>query len=60
MLVIRDINEYHSDRPTVVSVGKFDGVHQGHMLLKKHMEDFKSRGYSSCMVTFDIPPFSGR
>ena len=59
MEIIRNINEYHSFHPTVVSVGKFDGVHQGHMLLKKHMDGFADRGLASCMVTFDIPPSDG-
>ena len=56
MEIIRDIFDYESGVPCVVSVGKFDGVHKGHMLLREHMKRYKAAGLIGCMVTFDIPP----
>jgi riboflavin kinase / FMN adenylyltransferase len=45
------------DRPTVATVGMFDGVHRGHRLLfDRVFEDAKKLGARSAVVTFDPHP----
>ena len=42
---------------TVVTIGKFDGIHLGHQaLLTETVSQAKSRGLSSVMITFDRHP----
>jgi len=51
------------DRPTAVSIGKFDGVHVGHKKLLEHIVAQKQRGMLACVFTFDPSPeelFSGK
>lgn len=53
MKIIRDISKLDIDA-SIVSLGKFDGVHKGHQaLISKMMEDKKKR--STVIFTFDIP-----
>lgn len=43
--------------PTVVSLGKFDGLHEGHKLLVEAMlKKKREQGLVPVMFTFDIPP----
>ena len=45
------------DRPTVVTVGMFDGVHRGHkMLFARVMEEARSLAARAAVVTFDPHP----
>ncbi len=45
------------DRPTVATVGMFDGVHRGHrMLFERVFEDAKALNARSAVVTFDPHP----
>lgn len=54
MRMIRGFREMpDSVGPTVVTMGNFDGVHQGHQaLMKQVVSTARSRGYPSCAVTF--------
>ena len=56
MDIISGTTEFNIPEATVVSIGKFDGVHKGHMAILKRMKDYISRGYKTCIMTFDIPP----
>lgn len=49
----------HSRRaPSVVTIGKFDGVHLGHAhLLRQLVASAHARGWRACVVTFDRHPF---
>lgn len=58
MKVFYDIEEFNSAKPTALSLGKFDGLHLGHMLLMDELIAAKSEGMSTAIFTFDIPPKS--
>ncbi|MCR5098596.1 MAG: bifunctional riboflavin kinase/FAD synthetase [Lachnospiraceae bacterium] len=54
---IKGIENYRSDRPSGIMVGKFDGIHRGHGLLtKKLTQHAKKKGLCSLAVTFDVSP----
>ena len=42
--------------PTVVTLGKFDGLHMGHKFLFQHLLRFKKEGLKTVLFTFDRPP----
>lgn len=41
---------------SVVTLGKFDGLHIGHQMLLSHVLELKQGGYQSVMFTFDLHP----
>jgi len=43
---------------SAVTLGKFDGLHQGHQLLIDKVLDLKEQGYSSVMFTFSYHPYN--
>ena len=43
---------------TAVSLGKFDGIHQGHSLLINEVLEKKRKGYESVVFTFSLHPMS--
>ena len=54
---ITELNGFVSERPTVVTLGKFDGVHRGHRkLLAKVHEIARHRGYDAAVFTFSVSP----
>ena len=56
MNIISGTTEFKIPEETVVSIGKFDGVHKGHLAIIERMKTYISRGYKTCILTFDIPP----
>jgi len=56
MKYIKDTTEFFIDEPTVISLGKFDGIHRGHELLLEQLMKKKREGYKAVIFTFDIPP----
>lgn len=56
MQYIANTREFHIDEPTVVSIGKFDGLHCGHRKLLGEMLHWKERGYQVAIFTFSTPP----
>lgn len=51
--------DFHVDEPSVISFGKFDGLHRGHeFLMEKQIEQSNLHGYKRIIFTFDIPPKS--
>lgn len=58
MICLNEINEFHTDGPTAVSLGKFDGVHKGHDVLIRQLLSAKEKGLETVVFTFDIPPKS--
>lgn len=49
--------DYTIEEDTVITLGKFDGLHRGHELLMQAMfEKSRACGYRTVVFTFDIPP----
>ena len=54
---ITELGGFVSEKPTVVTLGKFDGVHRGHRkLLAKVHEIARHRGYDAAVFTFSVSP----
>lgn len=58
MEYIRGTTEFQIKEPTVLSLGKFDGLHMGHQLLMEKMQEKQRLGCRTAVFTFDIPPRS--
>lgn len=56
MQYIAHTREFHIEEPTVVSIGKFDGLHRGHKKLLQEMFHWKERGFKVAIFTFSTPP----
>ncbi len=46
--------QIETEKGTVVALGKFDGFHQGHMLLLAEVLRLQKDGYTGVVFTFDI------
>lgn len=60
MHVITDLGEIPDDvAPTAITIGKFDGVHEGHVWIVSQLhEAARARGLNPVVVTFDRHPVS--
>ena len=56
MQYIANTKEFHIAEPTVVSIGKFDGLHCGHKKLVAEMMNYRVQGRKAAMFTFSTPP----
>lgn len=56
MEYIKHTTEFQIAEPTVISLGKFDGIHRGHEHLMKYLAVKKKQGLKTVVFTFDIPP----
>lgn len=56
MEIIADTSEFYIERETAVAIGKFDGVHLGHIRLLDEVLQAKKRGLAACVFTFNPPP----
>lgn len=56
MKYIRNTTDFYIEENTVISLGKFDGIHRGHELLLEHFATKKEDGLAGVIFTFDIPP----
>ena len=55
MQYISGIQNYHNDKPTAITLGKFDGLHQGHELLIKRVERHqKNDAVDGVVFAFDM------
>lgn len=52
----RDFKNLQLKEPSVLSLGKFDGLHRGHKLLMDSVFEKASGGLATAVFTFDIPP----
>ncbi|MER7798079.1 bifunctional riboflavin kinase/FAD synthetase [Microbacterium sp. NPDC096154] len=60
MILFQDVSDVPADfGPTVIAIGKFDGVHAGHRaLIEKMLVDAASTDLRTVAVTFDRNPLS--
>lgn len=56
MEYIKGKTTFKIEEPTVLSLGKFDGLHRGHELLMDYVFRKKTEGLKAAIFTFDIPP----
>lgn len=56
MKYIKNTTDFYIEEPTVISLGKFDGIHRGHELLMERLTAKKEQGLAAVIFTFDIPP----
>lgn len=56
MKYIRNTVNFQIEEDTVISLGKFDGIHRGHELLMERLAEKKREGLKAAIFTFDIPP----
>lgn len=58
MEYIKQSITFEIKEPTVLSLGKFDGLHRGHELLMEYMAEKKNerKDLKAVIFTFDIPP----
>lgn len=47
MKYLKNTTEFYIEEPTVLSLGKFDGIHRGHELLMEHLAIQKGSGTCS-------------
>ena len=52
----KDFLHLQLTEPTVLSLGKFDGLHRGHELLMESVFEKAQTGLKAAVFTFDIPP----
>ncbi len=53
MKIFHSINEFHSDKKTILTLGTFDGVHIGHAaILKKLTQNTNNGEFESTVLTF--------
>lgn len=48
--------EFRLPEKTVITLGKFDGVHRGHQKLLQAVKGYQKQGYESVVFTFSVPP----
>lgn len=56
MKYITNTTDFHIEEDTVISLGKFDGIHRGHELLLEHFSDATKKNLAKVIFTFDVPP----
>ena len=56
MKYIKDTLDFKIEEPSVITLGKFDGLHSGHRYLMEAMQKGKEQGLKCVIFTFDIPP----
>ena len=56
MQYITGTREFQIEEPSVVTLGKFDGLHRGHQKLLNEVFRFRERGYKTAVFTFETAP----
>ena len=56
MKYIKNTTDFSVSEETVISLGKFDGIHRGHARLMEYLKEKKKAGLKTVVFTFDIPP----
>ena len=56
MKILHSFDECSINKPSALTVGKFDGLHMGHYILIDRIVQKKTEGFLAIAVTFDRPP----
>ena len=57
MKYIKEIAAFRAEQNSVVTLGKFDGVHRGHRkLIRRVLETAGEKGWTPTVFTFDVSP----
>ena len=56
MIIVENTLVFKPSQPTVVAIGKFDGIHRGHMEIIRQMLSFQRLGFKTLILTFDVSP----
>lgn len=48
--------KFHMDKPSAVSLGKFDGLHRGHQKLLRYVLNAREQGLRAVIFTFETNP----
>lgn len=56
MNYVTGTTEFRMNKPSAVTLGKFDGLHRGHQALLGHVLEQKKRGLSAVIFTFEKNP----
>ena len=60
MISFKNTLDFFLEKESVITFGKFDGLHRGHELLMDNLKEKKALcGYQTVVFTFDIPPKRG-
>ena len=54
MKYIKNTLDFHVGEPTVISLGKFDGIHRGHELLMEKLAQKKEEGLKMNTILPDL------
>lgn len=55
MQIIKDTTEFKIEDRSAIAIGKFDGIHKGHIKLLSHILARKKNGLKAVVFTFDPP-----
>lgn len=53
MQIIKDTTEFHIEAKSAVAIGKFDGIHRGHIELLNHIIEQRKMGLYAVVFTFN-------
>ncbi len=56
MIILDSLENIHTDAPTALAIGKFDGVHKGHIKLLEQILKAREEGLTPCVFTFEPSP----
>lgn len=57
MQYIRGMESYHDLACTAITLGKFDGLHRGHLKLVERVQAYAGKDVKSVVFSFDMLPF---
>lgn len=56
MRYITNTLDFMLQKRSVITLGKFDGLHRGHQKLVKRVKELKKEGFATAIFTFDVSP----